>query len=215
MQMANTLTQKVVVFDLGKVLVDFDYSIAARRIAARSSKSMTSLVSFLSASSPLLVKYESGQVTREEFFQQVSKGTGYQGGIKEFSNCFNDVFFEIPAMVKLHSELRGRGMATYILSNTNDLAIEHVNHMPFYRNFDGYVYSYEVGAMKPDARIYEALEKMCGRQGGDIIYLDDREENINGAEQRGWQAYLHETPEKTRAMFEQIGLIEGYSQPGA
>ncbi len=28
---------KAVVFDLGKVLVDFDYSIAARRIAARSS----------------------------------------------------------------------------------------------------------------------------------------------------------------------------------
>jgi len=33
--MDDMITPKAVVFDLGKVLVDFDYGIAARRIAAR------------------------------------------------------------------------------------------------------------------------------------------------------------------------------------
>ena len=31
---------KIVAFDLGKVLVDFDYSIAARKVAARSARAV-------------------------------------------------------------------------------------------------------------------------------------------------------------------------------
>ncbi|MEJ0089101.1 MAG: hypothetical protein WDM80_05035 [Limisphaerales bacterium] len=40
----------VVVFDLGKVLVDFDYSIAATQIAARSTRPPENLHAFLGAS---------------------------------------------------------------------------------------------------------------------------------------------------------------------
>jgi FMN phosphatase YigB (HAD superfamily) len=58
--------------------------------------------------------------------------------------------------------------------------------------------------MKPDAKIYAAMEKLCVRKGADIIYLDDRLENVQGGLARGWQAILHETPEKTRAVLEKI-----------
>jgi putative hydrolase of the HAD superfamily len=193
-----------IVFDLGKVLVDFDYSIAARKVAARSNKSLQDLASFLSAS-PLLIQYESGQVNRQEFFQQIRDAVGFQGGLAEFGGYFADIFAEIPQMIALHAELRRRGFNTYVFSNTNDLAIEHVErNFPFFKNFDGYIYSCEVGAMKPDAKIYEAMEKMCGRNGADIIYLDDRLENVQAGAARGWRAILHETPEKSRALIENL-----------
>ena len=196
----------VVVFDLGKVLVDFDYSIAARKVAARSTKSLRDLAAFLSAS-PLLIQYESGAVNRWEFFDQIRDAVGFQGGMEEFGGYFADIFTEIPPMIALHTELRRRGFKTYIFSNTNDLAIEHVGrNFPFFKNFDGYVYSCEVGAMKPDAKIYAAMEKLCGRSGADIIYLDDRLENVQAGAARGWRAILHETPEKTRAALEKINL---------
>ena len=60
--------------------------------------------------------------------------------------------------------------------------------------------------MKPDPEIYEALEKLTGRRGADILYLDDRPENVAGGAARGWQAILHETPEKTRAAVEKYQL---------
>jgi putative hydrolase of the HAD superfamily len=192
-------SSKVVVFDLGKVLVDFDYSIAARKVAARSTKSLQDLASFLSAS-PLLVRYECGAVNRREFFEQIRDAVGFQGGMDEFGGYFADIFTEIPQMIALHAELRRRGFKTYIFSNTNDLAIEHVErNFPFFKNFDGYIYSCDIGAMKPGAKIYEAMEKLCGRTGADIIYLDDRLENVQAGLARGWRAILHETPEKTRA----------------
>ena len=141
-------SSKVIVFDLGKVLVDFDYSIAARKVAARSTKSLLNLVYLLSNSS-LIVEYECGQVTRQQFFEQVRDAVGFQGDLAEFGGYFADIFTEIPQMIALHAELRGRGFKTYIFSNTNDLAIEHVGrNFPFFKNFDGYIYSCEVGAMK-------------------------------------------------------------------
>jgi FMN phosphatase YigB (HAD superfamily) len=190
----------VVVFDLGKVLVDFDYSIAARKVAARSTKSLRDLAAFLSTS-PLLVQYESGAVNRREFFEQIRDAVGFQGSMEEFGGYFADIFTEIPPMIALQGELGRRGFKTYIFSNTNDLAVEHVErNFLFFKNFDGYIYSCEVGAMKPDAKIYAAMEKLCGCSGADIIYLDDRLENVQAGLVRGWRAILHETPEKTRAI---------------
>ena len=197
----------IVVFDLGKVLVDFDYSIAARKVAARSTKSLLNLVYLLSNSS-LIVEYECGQVTRQQFFEQVRDAVGFKGDLAEFGGYFADIFTEISQMIALHAELRRRGFKTYIFSNTNDLAIEHVErNFPFFKNFDGYIYSCEVGAMKPGAKIYEAMEKLCGRTGADIIYLDDRSENVQAGLARGWQAILHEKPEKSRAALKNIGLV--------
>jgi HAD superfamily hydrolase (TIGR01509 family) len=202
--MEKPSTQKVVVFDLGKVLVDFDYSIAARKVAARSTKSLLNLISLFSSSS-LIIQYENGAVARQEFFEQIRDAIGFQDDLAEFGGYFADIFTEIPPMIALHAELRRRGVPTYIFSNTNDLAVEHVErNFPFFKNFDGYIYSYEVGAMKPDAKIYAAMEKMCGRSGTDIIYLDDRLENVEAGSARGWRAILHETPEQTRVILGKI-----------
>jgi FMN phosphatase YigB (HAD superfamily) len=198
----------VVAFDLGKVLVDFDYSIAARKVAARSTKPLDNLI-FLLSTSPLIVQYECGQITRREFYEKVRDAAGFQGSLEQFGGYFADIFTEIPPMIALQAELRRRGFRIYIFSNTNDLAIEHVDkNFPFLKNFDGYIYSNVVGAMKPDAKIYAALEQMCGRKGADIVYLDDRAENVAAGAARGWQAILHETPEKSRAAIEKLGLLD-------
>jgi FMN phosphatase YigB (HAD superfamily) len=197
----------VVVFDLGKVLVDFDYSIAIPRIAAHSTLPLAGIKTFF-FHSHLLVDYESGRLTRLEFFEQARQATGFRGTIEEFGGFFADIFTAIPPMIELHAGLRRRGIPTYIFSNTNDLAIEHVRrNFPFFHNFDGYIFSYEVKAMKPDAKMYEALEKLVQRRGAEILYLDDRPENVVAGAERGWRAILHETPEKTRGAMEYFKLL--------
>lgn len=199
----------VVVFDLGKVLVDFDYSIAARKIASRGKMMAEKIYEFI-ALSPLLLKYETGLLSRQDFFKAVCEATGYCGNIEEFGGFFADIFTPIAPMVELHSALRTAKIPTYIFSNTNDLAITHIrNNFPFFNNFDGYILSYEVGAMKPEAKIYEALEKMAGKRGADVLYLDDRQENVDAGAARGWQVILQETPEKTLVEIRKLGLLYG------
>ena len=196
-----------IIFDLGKVLVDFDYTIAAQKISARSTRAPSDLHGML-GSSPILVAYESGQLTRRQVYELVSGAIGYQGDFAEFCENFAQIFTEIPGSIALHAELRQRQYPTYIFSNTNDLAIEHIRRdFPFFAHFDGYILSYEVGGMKPEPLIYEAMEAMTGRRGADLVYLDDRAENIAAGAARGWRAILHETPEKTRAALVQLGIL--------
>ena len=75
---------EVIVFDLGKVLVDFDYGIAARKIAARGDISALDVQRLLDHS-PLLFRFETGRLTREQFFAEVRAATGFRGDIEEFS----------------------------------------------------------------------------------------------------------------------------------
>lgn len=194
----------VVVFDLGKVLVDFDYSIAAKRIAARSTRFVENLHHFLGGS-PLLVQLESGIISDEQFLTEVQQKTGFSGSMEEFAGYFADIFAPMPEMVELHSGLLKKNIPTYIFSNTNDLAVRHIrDKFPFFRQFDGYILSYKVGAMKPQPKIYEALEEMSGRRGGDIFYIDDRPENVEAGAARGWQVVLHGSPEITRIALEKF-----------
>jgi HAD superfamily hydrolase (TIGR01509 family) len=197
----------VVVFDLGKVLVDFDYAIAGRRIAAKSNMTLPQIAQYV-GQSPLFTQYETGTVTTQQFYDEICRVTGFRGTLEEFGQCFADIFVEIEPMVQLQAALRQRGLPAYIFSNTNELAAEHIRRtFPFYGNFDGYILSYQHGAMKPDARLYEVVERACTRRGADLLYLDDRPENIAAGAARGWQVILHESPEKSRAAIEKLALL--------
>ena len=193
------MSPKVVVFDLGKVLVDFDYGLAARGLAVNCTASAAEVRAVIDQT-PLLFRYEEGQMTTQEFFTEVKARIGFRGGFEEFAAPFGDIFTELPEMTALHAELRARGVPTFILSNTNDIAISHIRRrFPFFANFDGYVLSYECAALKPHARIYEITEERTGCRGGEILFLDDKPENVEAAVPRGWQTICHVSAAESRA----------------
>lgn len=189
----------VMVFDLGKVLVDFDYGIAARNLASLCN-APASKIQVLIEQSPLLVQYETGLTTKNQFFREVCAATGFCGEQAQFDSLFADIFTPIDPMVEFHDRLRKAGMKTYIFSNTNDLAVHHIRtRFPFFCNFDDYVLSYEHGAMKPGRKLYEVVERVTGALGQEICYIDDRAENIETGKAMGWQTIWHKSPEATIA----------------
>jgi FMN phosphatase YigB (HAD superfamily) len=197
---------EVVVFDLGKVLVDFDYGIAARRIARHGRLDADAVQRFIDQS-PLLFRYETGLMSRQEFFEAICRETGFAGSLEEFATFFADVFSPIDSMIAMQATLRRSGIPTFIFSNTNDLAVAHIQaNFPFFAGFDAYVLSYEHQAMKPQAKLYEVVERVTNRKGAAILYLDDRLENIEAGRERGWQTIHHSDPALTIARIRELGL---------
>ena len=197
---------KAVVFDLGKVLVDFDYGIAARALAARSRVPVEEVRQVIDQSQ-LLVTYETGKLATKLFYNQVCEATGFCGDIDEFGRLFGDIFTPIADMIGLHARLRVAGVPTCIFSNTNELAVAHIRRtFPFFSNFDGYIYSFEQGAMKPAPAIYEAVERTLGESGDAILYIDDRLENIDTGRGRGWGVIHHQDAVMTRKAVAAAGL---------
>jgi glucose-1-phosphatase len=198
---------EVVIFDLGKVLVDFDYSIAARRISAKGNISSEEVQKLIDHS-PLLFRYETGLIDKAEFHREVCKLTGYRESLEQFAPDFSDIFTAIEPMIALQADLRQRGVPTFILSNTNDMAAGHIRRaFPFFSNFDSYIFSYEQGVMKPDERLYEIAEQITGHRGEQIIYLDDRLENVEPGRKRGWHGIHHRNPDETLGFIQKLGLI--------
>ena len=208
--MNQTHRPKAVVFDLGNVLLDFDYRRTVKKVREhcrlvkdRSDLELLKLI----GGSDLFQKFEHGLISPEEFFADVQTQTGYSGTLDEFGECFGDIFDEVPAMLKWNEELRAKKIPRYILSNTNDLSIRFIKkRFPFFNEFDGYVLSYEHRVMKPQTRIYELIEEIAGHRGNDLFYIDDRDENIQAAAARGWQAVHHVNPSQTLEIARSVGL---------
>ncbi len=196
----NTLPHprpKAVIFDLGKVLLDFDYGIVIRGIAKRSATTLADLRALIDQS-PLLYRYETGLMSSREFYEAVRAATGFEGSLEDFSAFFGDMFTEIEPMVRLNQNLRLAGVPTFIFSNTNELAILHIRStFPFFKNFNGYILSYEHKSMKPAEAIYAAVEEASRLRGDALLYVDDRIENVEAGIRRGWQVIHHVTAPQT------------------
>lgn len=190
---------RAVVFDLGKVLLDFDYGRAARAMTFHSRVDAETFRRVLDQSS-LLLRFETGELSAQEMFAEVVRATGYSGDFAGFAQAFGDIFTEIPEMIRLHTAIRAAEIPTYILSNTNELAVEFIRqHYPFFDTFSGHVFSHATRCMKPQPRIYEAVEELSGQRGAELLYIDDREENIIAGADRGWQVIHHHLPPETIA----------------
>lgn len=182
---------EAVVFDLGKVLLDFDYGRFANNVINKCGVPVEDLLNAVNQSE-LLIRYESGLLTSQEFFAEVKKASKYTGEYDEFEPVFGDIFSPIPEMIELHGRLRDEGIPTYIFSNTSEMVIKHIRKTyPFFNTFTDYIFSYEHRSVKPQPRIYEVVEEKAGRKEQQLLYIDDRLENIEHGRVRGWQTIYH------------------------
>ena len=195
---------KAVVFDLGKVLLDFDYGKVVRGMREHCSLTEPEIHALINQSG-LLFRYETGLISTGEFFEEVKRASKFCREFAVFEPLFADIFSPIPEMIALNERLRAQGIPTYIFSNTNEIAIKHIRaEYPFFANFTGYIYSYEQRSMKPHPAIYEAVEKQTGYRGADLLYIDDRAENIAHGAERGWQTIHHHDPSETIARVQSL-----------
>jgi glucose-1-phosphatase len=200
------MTPKAVVFDIGNVLLDFDYRKTAAAIQHRCNLPPDELHSAI-ANSPLFIQFESGEIDGAKFFEAFQRVACFKGNMEEFAGPFGDIFTEVPEMIAFNERLRARAVPTYILSNTNEFSIRWIRkRYPFFANFTDYVFSHEVRCMKPGAHIYEVVEEKSGFKGADLFYMDDKEENVAAAVARGWQAVHHVKPAQTFEIARNLGL---------
>lgn len=96
-------------------------------------------------------------------------------------------------------ELKNIGMKIYILSNFGKRAFEINSEIyPFLKLTDGKVISYEISHVKPEAQIYDCLIKRFSINPANAVFIDDRQVNIDGANECGIKGILFSGYEKAR-----------------
>jgi FMN phosphatase YigB (HAD superfamily) len=98
--------------------------------------------------------------------------------------------------------LHAASVATACLSNTDHAHWARLSHRdddglrpgspeyPSVARLQRQFASHRLGMLKPDPAIYTEFERLTGVRGDDIVFFDDRSENIEVARQHGWRAHL-------------------------
>lgn len=114
----------------------------------------------------------------------------------------------IPHSLRLLEALKGRGVPVYALTNFGRETWAHaLPHYPFLEAFDRAFVSGHLGLAKPDAAIFETVERETGLAPAEILFTDDREDNIAAAAARGWQVHRFDTPSSLGARLVAEGLL--------
>ncbi len=196
---------ETVVFDLGNVLLLFDWRIAADRLCARTGKSRREVDHYF-MTTPFAARLDRGKMTKRKFFETVGSDMGFDGTYEEFALIWSNIFSPNEPMIALARQLRGC-VRRFVLSNTNAIHMDFVfERFPFIREFEGHVFSHEVGAMKPEAQIYEYLLKTFAVEAGRAVFIDDIHANVEGARAVGLHGIHYQGPNQVRQELTKLGI---------
>lgn len=193
-------------FDIGNVLLRFDFSLALKKVAAQSK--IHDALEVLGTVDRVKVAYEDGQIDRQAFLRAAFDVIGYSGSEADFIAAWEDIFEPNAPMFSLVEQLHGR-FPLYLLSNTSDIHRDYIfRRYPLFEKFTAGVYSYEVHASKPGREIYEIACRDLGIEPGATFFIDDLLPNIETARTLGFNAhhYHHDRHAALLADLRAVGI---------
>ena len=179
---------RTIIFDMGKVLIPFDFSRGYKALEAYSPLSAEQIPQELSKTD-LVNRLESGRIEPLEFFDELRSTLKANLSYEEFRRIWSCIFLPhtlIPEEFVARLKLRYRVM---VLSNTNAIHVEMLNeNYSILKQFDHLVFSHVVGAMKPEPEIYQAAIDNANCQPSECFFTDDIPAYVEGARRAGINA---------------------------
>ncbi len=200
---------RVVIFDMGKVLVWFDNSIFFRKLAEYGGMSEEHVRQVAHAKLELIRALDRGEVTPAEFKNRVCAGLGITISYGQFYEYFNDVFTVNPAAVETAHRLKAAGYKLVLLSNTDSERADFIRKKyPETQVFDVRILSYEAGILKPDPAVFLLTLQRAGASAEECVFIDDMAVNIEAARALGITSIQFEY-DKTdlQAELRRLGLV--------
>lgn len=187
---------KALIFDLGNVLIFFDWKIAERRLNEIQEGLGTLTTKFLKENNSIIKNLEKGKLTEDEFLNMIKSHLNSKIDKITIAKIFSEIFWENSELTKLLPELR-KNYKLFLLSNTNIIHRKFGwDHYNFLKNFDKLFLSYEVGFAKPEEEIYQLVIHSIDLNPSEVLYIDDIEEYVNAAKNLSWNAVQFKSNEK-------------------
>ena len=189
--MTTTPHISALLFDLGGVLIDIDFSRALQSWSHNSRLSMPEITRRFSMDEPYC-RHERGEIPASDYFSHLRQLLELEASDEEIERGWNAIFVgEIAATIDYVARVQ-EIFPCYLFSNTNP------THQAFWTtaypaalaSFQQIFLSSEMGLRKPDRIAFEAIATATGFRLEEILFFDDTEENVISARQAGMPAIL-------------------------
>ena len=154
--------------------------------------------------------YDQGLVDGKEFFKNILADVGIFADpdlleklVDRDMESWSHVNPKTEALIR---DLKEAGFKTAVLSNIVKEFVERIKGtLPVFDLFDTAVYSCDVGAVKPEEKIYRILLSQLDCKAEELVFFDDVNTNVTAARNLGIQAFLWKGPEAARKELEVLG----------
>lgn len=199
------MTVRTVLFDIGNVLLDWrPEAFLDRHVGPERRNAFLKAVPIMEVN----LQIDQGAPFRESLDRLIADYPDWAEELK----LWRDRFVETLGPVQDHSvrllrALRRADVPVHALSNFGDETFAMAEReFPFLEEFDERFISARMGVMKPDAAIYAAVEDTLG-EAESLLFVDDKQENIDAALARGWRGHLFQGAEGWAARLVAEGLL--------
>jgi len=177
---------RAALFDIGNVILPFDFSPALARLRARSGRDTPAGWNEIER---VKLAYEGGLMKRADFLASLRRELSFRGSDEELVEIWSDVFAPNLPMDALIDQLHASGLRLYLLSNTSDIHVDtFVSRFPIFARFAGAVYSHEERLMKPDLEMFRRAIDRFRLHPAETLYVDDLAPNVEAATALGFVA---------------------------
>lgn len=182
---------KNIVFDMGRVLLDYDPIRVCREFTDREADVMLMKEELFFSEEWLLL--DEGAITEEEAMRRI-KDRLPDPQLKELADQCMAHWHQYnispkPGMENLIRELKERGCSIYLCSNVSLRLRTFEDQLPGIKYFDGVLVSAEEHLIKPDPAIFERLFEKFSIRPEESYFIDDLEENVISARGCGMEGY--------------------------
>jgi putative hydrolase of the HAD superfamily len=203
------VTPKALIFDLGKVLVPFDFMRAYDRMQPLCGYPVAEIRRRTGATG-LVPQLEMGKVSSSDFVARLGAALGVSFDFAEFCEIWSSIF--LPETLVPESLIIGlkQRYPLVLLSNTNEMHFEMLERTySILSHFEKRVLSHEVGAAKPDPLIYRRAVELAGCTPEECFFTDDIAEYVEGARKLGIDAVQFQSAEKLLQDLAERGIVIG------
>jgi putative hydrolase of the HAD superfamily len=194
-------------FDLGRVVLDIDFSKVVASWAGHAGCEPARLVGRLSPNDAWK-RHERGEISDAAFFEGLRASLGIDITDIQFLEGWNAIFAgEMPGIGAMLARA-GTRLPLYAFSNTNGAHVEHFSraYADLLGHFREIYLSSAIGLRKPEAAAYDHVVKAIGVPASRILFFDDSAENIAGARARGLSAVHVRSPDDIATALAALGI---------
>jgi putative hydrolase of the HAD superfamily len=194
-------------FDLGRVVLDIDFSKAIACWAGHAGCKPEAIVArFVREEAYRL--HEVGKISDADYFQSLRSSLGICISDAQFLEGWNAIFAgEMPDIAELLPRA-ARQMPLYAFSNTNRPHVDYFSkeYAGLLGHFRELYLSSSIGLRKPDAEAFDHVVVAMGVPANRIVFFDDLAENIEGARARGLTAVHVTSPRDVGNALKALGI---------
>ena len=172
---------KNIILDMGNVLLIFNPEIPLNDYC-KSEEGKNIIRKELFQSKEWLMT-DAGEINHNDLFNAV-KGRvpeKYHESLQNVIDNYKDSMTPIEGAKDFCDYIKNKGYGIYILSNASDNFYQYFPRFFPLNFFNGVVVSSDIHVIKPDERIYKYILNKFNLNPKECLFIDDREENIEGA----------------------------------